>query len=296
MFENNEMIIGKESMVKIASVQTDLVLGDVKGNVEKGIARIKEAADNGAKLIVLTELSTSGYAFNNRAEALAVSEEVPSGDTVSRWETVAAEKDVYIVAGISEKDGNKLYNTSVLVGPEGYIGKYRKLHIWDREKLWYEPGDLGTPVFKTPIGRIAMMICYDVWFQELWRIYGALGADIVCCPVNWVKIDVLPDDMLTFGPHNVMVGCYDNGVCAAVADRVGEERGLIYPGMSMILSPLGIPVDGPASRTDEEIKYAELNLSDSRRLHWAEFAGARLDRRTDVYDVLCGAEGKAMPF
>lgn len=296
MFENKEMIIGKESMVKIASVQTDLVLGDVKGNVEKGIARIKEAADNGAKLIVLTELSTSGYAFNNRAEAFAVSEEVPAGDTVGQWEAVAAEKDVYIVAGISEKDGNKLYNTSVLVGPEGYIGKYRKLHIWDREKLWYEPGDLGTPVFETPIGRIAMMICYDVWFQELWRIYGALGADIICCPVNWVKIDVLPDDMLTFGPHNVMVGCYDNGVCAAVADRVGEERGLIYPGMSMILSPLGIPVDGPASRTDEEIKYAELNISDSRRLHWAEFAGARLDRRTDVYDVLCGAEGKAMPF
>ena len=296
MFENKEMIIGKESMVKIASVQTDLVLGDVKGNVEKGIARIKEAADNGAKLIVLTELSTSGYAFNNRAEAFAVSEEVPAGDTVGKWEAVAAEKDVYIVAGISEKDGNKLYNTSVLVGPEGYIGKYRKLHIWDREKLWYEPGDLGTPVFETPIGRIAMMICYDVWFQELWRIYGALGADIVCCPVNWVKIDVLPDDMLTFGPHNVMVGSYDNGVCAAVSDRVGEERGLIYPGMSMILSPLGIPVDGPASRTDEEIKYAELNLSDSRRLHWAEFAGARLDRRTDVYDVLCGAEGKAMPF
>lgn len=85
MFENKEMIIGKESMVKIASVQTDLVLGDVKGNVEKGIARIKEAADNGAKLIVLTELSTSGYAFNNRAEAFAVSEEVPSGDTVGRW-------------------------------------------------------------------------------------------------------------------------------------------------------------------------------------------------------------------
>lgn len=296
MFENKEMIIGKESMVKVAAVQTDLVLGDIDGNVSKGIEKIKEAADEGAKLIVLTELSTSGYAFNNREEAFAVSEEVPGGASVKKWEKVAAEKDVYIVAGISEKEGAKLYNTSVLIGPEGYIGKYRKLHIWDREKLWYEPGDMGTPVFDTPIGRIAMMICYDVWFQELWRIYGALGADIVCCPVNWVKIDVLPEDMLTFGPHNVMVGCYDNGLCAAVADRVGEERGLLYPGMSMILGPLGIPVDGRASVTEEEIKYAKLNLSDARRLHWAEFAGARLDRRTDIYDVLCGAEGAAKPF
>ena len=296
MFESNEMIIGKESMVKVASIQSELVLGDVEGNVKKGLEKINEAADNGAKLIVLTELSTSGYAFNGRDEVLAVSEPVPGGDSVKKWEAAAKERDVYIVAGISEKDGNNLYNTAVLVGPDGYIGKYRKLHIWDREKLWYEPGDLGTPVFNTPIGRIAMMICYDVWFQELWRIYGALGADIVCCPVNWVKIDVLPDDMLTFGPHNVMVGCYDNGVCAAVSDRVGVERGLLYPGMSMILGPIGLPVGGPASRTDEEIKYAELNLSDARRLHWSEFAGARLDRRTDVYDVLCGAEGKPMPF
>ena len=296
MFEQKEMSIGKESMVKVAAIQTDLVLGDVQSNVAKGIAKIREAADQGAELIVLTELSTSGYAFNNRAEAYAVSERIPDGETVKKWEAVAAQKNIYIVAGISENDNNRLYNTAVLIGPDGYIGKYRKLHIWDREKLWYEPGDLGTPVFETPIGRIAIMICYDVWFQELWRIYGALGADIVCCPVNWVKLDVLPEDMQTFGPHNVMVGCYDNGVCAAVADRVGTERGLVYLGMSMVLGPIGIPIGGPASRTEEETKYAELNLSDARRLHWAEFAGARLDRRTDVYDALCGAEGKPMPF
>lgn len=295
MFEG-EMVIGKESMVKVAVVQSELELGNVEKNVDKGIKKIIEAADAGAKVVVLTELSTSGYAFNNREEAFAVSEPVPEGDSVRKWEKVAADKEVYIVAGISEKDGNLLYNTAVLVGPEGYIGKYRKLHLWDREKLWYTPGDLGTPVFETKIGRIAMMICYDVWFQELWRIYGMKGADLICCPVNWVKIDVLPDDMLTFGPHNVMVGCYDNAVCAAVSDRVGTERGLMYPGMSMIVSPLGLPVEGRASVTDEEIKYAELNLMDARRLHWAEFAGALVDRRTDVYGELCGAEGKVQPW
>ncbi len=296
MFKNVSEV-GKESVVKVAAIQSKLQLGDLEGNVEKGISSITEAANNGAKLIVLTELSNSGYTFNNRDEAFLVSENVPDGPTVKKWETIAKEKQIYIVAGISEKDETLLYNTSVLIGPEGYIGKYRKLHLWDREKLWYQPGDLGLPVFNTRIGRIGMMICYDVWFQEMWRIYAVQGADIVCCPVNWVNIDVLPEEMPTFGPYNVMVGCYNNGLAAVVADRVGEERGLVFPGMSMIAGPLGLQIGGPASRTDEEIKYAELNLSDSRRLHWAEFAGARLDRRVDVYDALCGyKDGKVMPW
>lgn len=286
----------RESMVKIAVVQSELTIGDVAGNVAKGLQKITEAADNGAKLVVLTELSNSGYVFNNRSEAFAVSEQVPGGPTVKAWEALAKEKDIYIVAGISEADGINLYNSAALVGPEGYIGKYRKMHLWDRDKLWYEPGDLGVPVFNTKIGRIAILICYDVWFQEMWRIAGAKGADIVCCPVNWVRIPVL-EQFESFGPYNVMVGAYDNGICAAVSDRVGEERGLVFPGRSMITGPLGLPIGGEASGDQEEIKYAELNLSDARRMHWADLAGARLDRRTDYYDVLCGADdGKPMPF
>ena len=295
MFDN-VAITGKESVAKVAVVQSTLELGNLTANIEKGLNQIKEAADNGANLIVLTELSNSGYMFNNREEAFAVSEEVPGGPTVSKWIQLAKERKIYIVAGISEMEGTSLYNSAVLVGPEGYIGKYRKIHLWDREKLWYEPGNLGLPVFNTKIGRIAMMICYDIWFQELWRIYATKGADIICAPVNWVKIAVLPDDIQTFGPMNTMVGCYDNGLHAAIADRVGEERGLIFPGKSMIVGPLGLPIGGAGSNTEEEIKYAEVNLMDSRRLHWAEFAGARLDRRADVYDPLCGSNGEIMPY
>lgn len=295
MFENTPEV-GKESMVKVAAIQPDVKLGDVEYNVAKSIEKIKEAADNGAELIVLTELSNTGYTFNNRKEVYAVSEPVPEGKTTSRWIEVAKEKQVYIVAGISEIDGVDLYNTAVLVGPEGFIGKYRKNHLWDREKLWYEPGNLGVPVFNTKIGRIAMLICYDIWFQEMWRICSAKGADIVCCPLNAPRIAVLPDDVKTFANYNAMVAAYDNALSVVMCNRVGTERGLEFVGRTMITGVLGLPIGGLASDTEEEIKYADLNLSDSRRLHWGEFAAARIDRRVDLYEPLCGSEGKVLPF
>lgn len=296
MFENKEAVVGQESIVKVAAVQLQPELGNVEANVQKGIDMIKEAAAGGAKIIVLPELSTCGYVFNCREEAFAVAEPVPEGPTVKKWEAVAAECGVYIVAGIPERDGDKLYNICVLVGPNGYMGRYRKLHLWDREKLWFEPGDEGTPVFDTPYGRIAMMICYDMWHQEMWRIYGAVGADIVACPTNFPCIPGLPDEMPSFGPANCLVGCYDNGLSAILANRIGEERGLIFPGLSMVVSTLGQAIDGVASRDQEEIKYGEVNLMDSRRLHWTEFAGLRQDRRYDVYDLLCGADGIVRPY
>lgn len=296
MFESKEGMIGKESVIKVAAIQTDLVLGDMDANASITISKIKEAAENGAKLIVLPELCNSGYVFNNREEAFAVSEVIPGGPTIIKWESLAKEKNIYIVGGISELEADSLYNAAVLIGPDGFIGKYRKLHLWDREKLWYEPGDQGLPLFNTKIGRIGMMICYDMFFHETWRIFAAKGADIVCCPVNLPKIAVLPDDLETFGPLNAQVAAYDNALSVIVANRVGTERGTVFVGRSMISGVLGIPIDGLASPREEEIKYAELNLMDSRRLHWGEFAAARQDRRVDFYDPLCGAEGKIMSW
>jgi predicted amidohydrolase len=225
-----------------------------------------------------------------------MAEEIPSGDTVRTWEALAEEKDIYIVSGILEKDGDKFYNAAVLIGPDGFIGKFRKMHLWDEDKVWFEPGDLGIPVFQTPIGRISMIICYDMWFSEMWRIAAMKGADIVCVPTNWLKIDTLPEDVQSMAPYMAMVAANTNCMFVACADRVGYERGITFPGRSLIVGPSGIPSAGPASFTDEDILYHVCNMSDARKYNWTTHNVLFRDRRTDYYDAMLGSDEKKHPF
>ena len=149
-------------MVKIACCQFEPKIGEKEKNIKKGLRIADEAKNQGANIIILPELANSGYVFNSRREAFDLSEEVPEGETTRVWEEFAKKHELYLATGISELSADRLYNSSVLLGPEGYIGKYRKLHLWSREKLFFEPGDLGLPLFHTPVGRMAMYICYDM--------------------------------------------------------------------------------------------------------------------------------------
>jgi predicted amidohydrolase len=154
--------LAKESLITVACRQIEPNIEDKEENVKKTIKFAKEAASKGSDVILLPELTNSGYVFNTREEAFSLAEEVPEGDTTRLWEDFAVKEGVYLAAGIPELKDYKLYNSSVLLGPEGYIGKYRKLHLWNREKLFFEPGNLGLQVFKTSIGRLAMYICYGI--------------------------------------------------------------------------------------------------------------------------------------
>ena len=182
-----------------------------------------------------------------------------------------------------------------MIGPDGYIGKYRKMHLWDEDKLWYEPGDLGVPVWNTPIGRISILICYDMWFSEMWRICALKGADIVCVPTNWLVVEGLPDDVQTMAPYMAMVAANTNALFVACADRVGAERGITFPGRSMIVGPGGIP-DKIASPIDEETVYSECNMTDARKYNWCDHTVLFRDRRTDYYDEMLGSEEEKLPM
>ncbi|MDR1894540.1 MAG: nitrilase family protein [Spirochaetales bacterium] len=296
MYEEKERITGKEIPVKVAVVQMDCLMGAKEANVNKTLAKISEAAAQGAKLIVLPEMITSGYIFNSMDEVAGMAEEIPQGKTVKAWEAAAREKDVYIVCGILEREGDLFYNSAVLVGPRGYIGKFRKMHLWDEDKVWVEPGNLGLPVFSTPIGRIAIIICYDMWFCEMWRIAAMKGADIVCVPTNWLKIDTLPEDIQSMAPYMAMVAANTNSMFVACADRVGVERGTIFPGKSLIVGPGGIPSAGPASSKEEAILYHQCNMSDTRKYNWTNHNVLFRDRRVDYYDVMLGSQEKKHPF
>lgn len=281
---------GSGNRVRVACLQMEPRVGEKDANVDTSLGLIDQAAAEGARLLVLPELCNSGYVFRSREEAFALAEAIPDGPTVRRWATAAAAHDVYIVAGIAERDGDSLYNAAVLIGPEGHVGTFRKVHLWNEENLYFEPGNLGFPVFHTPIGRIGMAICYDGWFPEAYRLNALGGADIVCVPTNWVPIPGQAEGREAMANILVMAAAHSNSLFIAAADRVGTERGQPFEGQSLIVSYTGWPVAGPASRTGQEIIYADVNLQDARRgRNWNDFNQVLRDRRTDVYDEMLGA-------
>jgi len=288
---------GHENLVKVACIQFEPKVGHKEDNIKRSLELINEAADNGARLIVLPELADSGYMFADRQEAYELSEEIPKGPASTAWLKVARERKLYIAAGICERAGEVLYNSSILVGPDGYIGTYRKMHGWYEEKLFFEPGDLGFPVFKTPIGRIGICICYDIWFPESIRLLAVGGADIVCVNTNWVPITGQDPTQKPMAIYLTMTAAHTNQVWVAAANRVGVERDQPFVGHSLICNPAGWPVAGPASETDEEILYADCDLTLGRRgKHWNELNVPLRDRRTDFYDVTLGTGIKPHAF
>lgn len=280
----------EEATVRVACIQMEPKVGHKSENIRHSLDLINQAADAGAHLVVLPELANSGYVFKTREEAFSLAEPVPGGETFYAWAKVAAERNLHIVAGICERDGEALYNSSVVIGPGGHVGTFRKVHLWNEENLFFEPGNLGFPVFKTPLGRIGTCICYDGWFPESYRLCALQGADIVCVPTNWVPIPGQAEGREAMANILVMGAAHSNSVFIAAADRVGVERGQPFVGQSLIASYTGWPIAGPASATEEQIIYADVNLADARRKrNWNEYNQVLRDRRTDVYGEMLGS-------
>ena len=279
-----------QSALRIACIQMEPAVGALAANVEKSLGFIDRACAEGAGLLVLPELCNSGYVFETRAEAFALSETVPDGPTTQAWIKAAKRHDAIIVAGICERAGDALFNSAVVVGPQGHIGTFRKNHLWGEENLFFEPGDLGIPVWRTPHGRISVAICYDGWFPETFRLAALQGADLLCIPTNWVPMPGQPPEFPVMANILAMAGAHSNSMFVAAADRVGVERGQPFLGRSLIVSHTGFPLAGPASADREEIIAAEVNLSDARRKRVLNAFNQPLrDRRIDLYDEMLGA-------
>lgn len=277
---------GRESMVKVAAIQTRARTGDKEGNTSQALDAVRRACGDGARLVVLPELGNSGYVFGSRREVAELAEPV-GGETTQLWLEAAREHDVYICGGFLEVDGGRFYNAALLVGPDGVIGHYRKTHLWDREKLFFEPGNLGFNVFHLPFGRVGIMICYDGWHPEVARILKLKGADIILDPTCWVVVPnlVTPENPVSAYIH--MTTAHVNNLFVVCADQCGTERGCTFLGRSCIAGPAGF-VAGPGSHLDDEIVAAEVNLLEARHHHWTPLADPLADRRTDLYEPLLG--------
>lgn len=284
-----------QSPLRVACVQMAPEIGRKTANLEKSCGLIERAAAEGASLIVLPELCNTGYVFDSRAEAFGLAEAIPDGESSRAWGEAARRLGVTLVAGIAEREGPSLYNAAVLTGPEGHIGTYRKNHLWGEEKLFFEPGNVGVPVWSLPFGRVAVAICYDQWFPEVYRLAALQGADIACTPTNWVPMPGQPEGQLAMANILAMAGAHSNALFVAAADRVGIERGQPFLGQSLIVSPTGWIAAGPASDSEEQIIYADIDLADARRARSLNgFNDLVRDRRADVYGDL-GLDRLAKP-
>ncbi|MEU5551410.1 nitrilase family protein [Micromonospora sp. NPDC047793] len=276
----------------LAGVQMAPVFGDVAANVAGTSAWIRAAAERGARLVVLPEAASAGYVFADRAEATRYAQPVPDGPTVTAWARLAAELDVWIVGGVTERDGDAVFNSAVLIGPTGHLGTFRKAHLWNDEKDIYDRNVDGFPVFDTPLGRIGIGICYDAWFPETFRSAAVQGADLVVLPSNWVPVPGQPRAAPAMANLMCMTGAHSNQCYVAGISRIGAERGQPFIGRSVLVGPDGWPIAGPASGDREELVLAEVDLIGTRaqRLH-NPFNQPLADRRTDLYVT----DGPALP-
>jgi predicted amidohydrolase len=264
-------------------------VGDLEGNRAVSVAAIREAVARGAEVVVLPELVTSGYVFASREEAASVA--IAADDPLfAEWAAEISKVDAgrgIVVGGFCERgEDGKLYNSAAVVGPAGVHAVYRKLHLWDREKLFFEPGDQPPPVLDTAVGRIGVMICYDLEFPEMPRMLALQGADLITVPTNWPR-GRWPD-----GEHPPEVGiamatARTNRVFIACCDRTGTERGQEWTAGTSIIDESGwiraTAERGPA--------IAEVDLAAARSKALTELADVIDDRRPELY----GAVAETLP-
>ena len=151
---------------KGAAIQYDCHFMDKEKNLAALTNLVRQAAAQGAKLIVLPEMCATGYYFESMEQAAKMAESVVNGQTVGLLENLAKELDCYLVAGLPELDGERLYNSAVLIGPDGLIGRHRKMHHYVPDSTWAKTGDEPVKVFDTPIGNIGIQICMDLSYPE----------------------------------------------------------------------------------------------------------------------------------
>ncbi|MFC2045740.1 carbon-nitrogen hydrolase family protein [Chloroflexota bacterium] len=268
-------------MIKLAAVQMEPKLMAIKTNLDKIICQLRLAADKGTQLIVFPECALTGYVFTSRKEAEPFAETIP-GPSTGELSMFCRQLNLHIIVGLLEIENTKCFNAAVLIGPQGLIGKYRKVHLpflgVDR---FLDPGDQAFQVHKTQIGNIGIQICYDCNFPESSRVMALQGADILALPTNW------PEGRQKVARHVVVTRAFENKVHLIAVNRVGKERNTNFIGSSKIINSFGDTIT-EANADSEETIYAEVNLSEARQKHIVFKAGEFEvdfinDRRPEFY-------------
>lgn len=264
-------------MMRVGFFQYAPAFGEVNRNLDYVCSRVAQAQ---CDLLVLPELFATGYQFVDKCEVEMLAEPVPGGPTTQSLLELARAHGMYLVAGLAERAGAHIYNSAVIIGPAGFIGCYRKTHLFFEETIYFTPGDTGFQVWNLGSVRVGVMVCFDWFYPESARALALKGADIVCHPANLV-LPHCPDAMVT--------RCLENHVFGITANRIGsEERGgknrLTYIGNSEVVDPHGRILQR-GSRDREELVVVGIQPAEARNKALNAYNDLLRDRRPQCYGL-----------
>jgi 5-aminopentanamidase len=249
------------------------------GEVQKNLDVVVKAIETfSGDLLVFPELALSGYQFVKRTEAEELAQEVPGSPVIRQMVDAVQTRHLHVVIGIAERQNGLLYNSALILGPQGYLGTYRKVHLFFEETLWFSPGNTGFQVWDIGLAKVGVLVCFDWFYPESARSLALQGADILCHPSNLV-LPYCPDAMVT--------RCLENRVFAITANRIGvEERGgkspLRFIGLSEIVGPDG-HIFYRASESDTELYSCEIEVSQAHNKRINPYNDLLQDRRPQMY-------------
>jgi predicted amidohydrolase len=283
--------MGNNVTVGVGQIRCEL--GNVAGNLRHCIEVLDQAAEQGISLLVLPECALSGYVFDDLESARSAA--VPlSGPEIAELADRCMRLGLYCVVGFLEDDDGTVYNTAVLLGPEGPIGSYRKSHLpyLGADRFVARANATHPPIFDTDIGRIGLAICYDIRFPEWTRALALAGADVIAMPTNW------PLQSRLLAEYFTIVRASENRVFLLVANRWDAERGVQFMGQSQIVSPTGELL--AQAGTNETLVSTVIDIDVARNKHVvvkAETFELFLfdDRRPDLYGSIAAQATAGIP-
>lgn len=239
--------------MRIACVQSDVSFGDVPSNVASVIARLEELKARGVDLALFPEACLTGYCVESFADAHRIAAGLDALDPIRK---ACDRLSISAVVGFAERSGDSVYNAAALIEPLAEPRIYRKTHLPELGLDKYvTPGD-ELPVFETRLGRIGILICFDLRIPEASRVLALKGAELIVLPTNW------PEGAETSAEHVAIARAAENRVFVATCNRVGLENGFRFIGRSKIVEPGGKVV--AAAGTDSEIIVANIDLAEAR--------------------------------
>lgn len=269
---------------RIAAVQMDCRLGDKAHNLEQIRSKLREAAGLGAKLAVFPECALTGYCFESKAEAWPHAEPLP-GPASTVLARACKELGIFVILGMLEADQDRLFNACALVGPEGLVAGYRKIHLpYLGVDRFTTPGDRPFAIHDLGGLRMGMTICYDGSFPESSRVLMLLGADLVVLPTNW------PPGARSTVKYLVQARALENWMYFAAVNRIGEERGFSFIGQSRIIDCNG-ELLAQSTGDQAAILIADIDPERARNKHIVNIPGKyevdrSADRRPEMYEPI----------
>lgn len=259
---------------KIGYYQFKPGFGRIIDNLEKVTAKLNNV---NADLIVLPELPFTGYFFKDREEVSQQAQEVNNSIITKELIKLCKKKNFYLVTGFAEKEKTKLFNSSILIGPAGIIHTYRKIHLFNLEKHWFDPGDKNLSVQEIRGVKIGMMVCWDWIYPEVTRKLSVMGADIICHPANLV---------LPYCQYTMITRSMENNVFTITANRIGADKrphgNLEFTGKSQVTGPKGKLICN-AKSNHEELSIVEIDISEARNKFMTTTNNLLEDRRPEFY-------------